>query len=175
MNIVYKDTALATLLEAWGKSNDMFLCFVNSLRRSCWFIIGIIPRICRLCFLLDELTYSKDHIPSWGAKWFIPSILWNPKVHYLIHKWPPPVPILSQLYPVNIPTSHFLKIHFNIILPSTPGPPQWSLSPRLPHQNPVYNSSLPHIWYMTRPSHSSGFYHPHNIGWGVQNIKFLFM
>ena len=80
-----------------------------------------------------------------------PAFLWNPKVHYLIHKFLPPVPILSQLNPVHSPTTHFLKIHLNIILPSIPG----SLSLRFPHQNPVYAFPLPHSCCMPCRTHSS--------------------
>ena len=88
------------------------------------------------------LTYSMVQSPSWEANWFaasqeIPRISRNPKVHYRIHKRPPPVPILSQIDPVHTTTSHFLNIHLNITFPFSTGSPKWSLSLRFPQQNHV--------------------------------------
>jgi hypothetical protein len=119
------------------------------------------------------ITYSMQQSPSWEATRFvaiqeIPRILLNPNVHYRIHNFPPPVSILSQPNPVHTPTSHILKIHPNIILPSMPRSPHWSVSLGFTHQNCIQASLLPYPRYMPRPSHSSRFYHPHSIGWAVQ-------
>jgi len=66
--------------------------------------------------------------------------------------------------PSPYPTSHFLKIHLHVILPSMTGCRKWSLSLKFPHQNPVYASPLPYTRYIPRPSQSSRFDHPKNIG-----------
>ena len=118
------------------------------------------------------ITYSMVQSPSWEANWFaasqeIPRISRNPKVHYRTHKRPSAVSILGQPNPVHIPTSHLLEDRPNIIHPSTPRSPQWSLSLRFPHQDPIRPPLLTHTRHMFIPSHSSRFYHPHNIGWGV--------
>jgi len=102
-----------------------------------------------ICHLLEInlLTYSMVQSPSWEANWLaagqeIPRISRNPKVHCRTHKRPPPVSILGQPNPVHIPTSYLLDIHPNIIHPSTTRSPQWSLSLRLPHQDPILEINM---------------------------------
>jgi len=122
------------------------------------------------CLLLVILTYLLtpwnrvllEKLTGSAASQEIPALL-EPEVSSPYSQVPATCPILSQLYPVPTPSSHFLKIHLNIILPSTSGSPQWSLSLRFPHQNHVRPASLPHTRHMPRPSHSSRFYHPQNI------------
>jgi hypothetical protein len=77
--------------------------------------------------------------PSWeaancAATQELPSVLWNPKVHYRVHKSPLLVPILSQIDPIHIIPSFSFKIHFNIVHPPTSWSYQWSLSFWIPHQ-----------------------------------------
>jgi hypothetical protein len=62
--------------------------------------------------------------PSWGAAncaatQEFPKTVWNPKVHYRVHKSPLLVPTLNQINPVHTVLSYFSKIHFDIIHPPT--------------------------------------------------------
>jgi hypothetical protein len=71
-----------------------------------------------LTYLLTKLS------PSWGAVNCVapqepPSILWNPKAQYRVHKSPPLVPILSHIDPIHSIPSYLSKIHFNIVHPPT--------------------------------------------------------
>jgi hypothetical protein len=51
------------------------------------------------------------------------NILWNPKVHYFVHKRPLLRSALCQMHLI-----YFFEIHFNIIHSPTSRTPKWSLS-----------------------------------------------
>jgi len=78
---------------------------------------------------------------------------------------------------------HLLLSCGNSIKPILPHPTSWRSSQSYPSIYscvsqvvsfaPVYASPIPHTRYMPRSSHSSRFFHPNNIGWGVQIIKLL--
>ena len=143
---------------SWQRISPPAICRVSLFRR--YFVAS---RSCLLTYSYLLTPWSRE-ANRFSASQEIPRTVWNPKVHYRIHKCPPPVPILSQLDPVHTPTSHFLKIHLNIIFPSMLGSPKWSLSLRFSPSKPRIHLSPPHTCYLPLPSHSSRVYHPNNIG-----------
>ena len=118
-------------------------------------VINLITYLLTPCsrVLLEKLTGS-------AVSQEIPRILWNPKVHYRTHKCQPLLPILRQLHPV--PTTLWKSIlilssHLRLGLPNGLVPSGF-LTRTLCTALPSPMRHMPH------PSHSSRFYHPHNIG-----------
>ena len=104
--------------------------------------------------LLEKLTglqLAKKFPAFHGTRRFITALT---SVRHLSLSWASPIP---SIYP------HPTTWGSILILP-TRRSPQWSLSLRFPHQDPIHPPLLTHTRHMPSPSHSSPFYHLHNIG-----------
>jgi len=147
-----------------------------------------------LTYLLTYLLpYSMEQSPSWEANLLsasqeITCILWNPKVHYRIRKFPHlSLSWASSIQSINPHPNSWRSIlilssHIRLGLPSSLFLSVFST------KNPVYAALLPHMGYVPHRSNPSQFFesrrirsdssrchHPNNIGWGVQIIKLLIM
>ena len=100
----------------------------------------------------------------------IPCMLWI-KVYNCAHNSPSLASIQHQ---ANAFHSYFIKIHFNIILPSRPRPSKWSFSFTFPHQTLVC-ISLPHACHKPHTSHLLCFDNPSHTWRTVHIMMFQFM
>ena len=129
----------------------LFFCLIHFTHK--WVLTYLHTPWCRV--LLEKLTGLQlvNKFPAFHGTWrFITALA---SVRHLSLSWASPI---QSIY-----TSHRLEMHPNIIHPSMPRSPQRSLSLRFPHQHPICPPLLTHMRHMPSPSHSSRFYHPHNI------------
>jgi hypothetical protein len=92
----------------------------------------------------------------------IPRLLWNPNIHYPVHKSSPPAPVLSQMKPIHTLQTCFPNIHLNIILQSTPKSSEWSLCVWIYKKISCSFITSAMSFYMPRPSHPPSFDHPNS-------------
>lgn len=101
----------------------------------------------------------------------ITRILRNPNFRYRGQNGPLLFPILCHMNPLHVLPSHSLKIHFNIMQPSTPRPSRQSHSCTLANQVPLRTSNC-HAPLILRPICPPWYYYHKICGAEYKSLKF---
>jgi hypothetical protein len=128
LNIVpYNDNQTKNFIQSSITTTDPTANFVHNIME---YSSGLHANLIHFCFVffdkfskIDEFCISfnlslMELSSFWEATQELPSILWNPNVHYRAHKSRPLVPIVIQINPIHTILSYLSKIHF-IVHPPT--------------------------------------------------------
>ena len=118
-------------------------------------LIYLLTPWCRV--VLEKLTGLQlvKKLPAFhGTQRFITALT---SVRHLSLSWASPIQSIYT-HPTSWRSVLILSAHLRLGLPSG------LLPSGFPHQDPINPPLLTHTHHMPSPSHSSRFYHPHNIG-----------
>jgi len=74
------------------------------------------------------------------------------------------VPVISQINPAHTISKSFLKIHFNVAVPSNLCPYSSRYLTKYSNENALCTVYLSHACYVAHPIHSPSFDHPNSTG-----------
>jgi hypothetical protein len=99
--------------------------------------------VVRTSYLTELIAYSSIQVLS--------RLLWNQEAHCRVHNSPPLASVLTQINSIYTLRPCFLKMHFDIVLSSTPTASGWCLPFRISNRNFVHISPPPLSYTLHAP------------------------